>query len=957
MTTITVGAGQRYQSIGAGIKAADAGDTVLVAGGTYSERVTINKRITVKTTEDAKIRGNGTLVEISANNAVFDGFTIERIKWQSGRDDIVEVSSNGVTVRNCTIYITNVTSLAAAKAAFGKEKASGILFKSNNVLCENNEVWGACFGVAFSDNAGRNSVVRNCNLHHTIQSCLRINYSYEIRGLLVENCNLNYSYGEDGIQWQQDFGGAQGKATISNRGTFVRNCVLIGNGENAFDLKGADGHTIEGCLMTCIVGENNGLIDGSGHSISGTIGRGSNARSQNVRIRNCVVWNSKNGMNVFGPNFYYYNNTYIWNNYSYKGNNSYNGSGYDLRSSYNNCGFKNNLVAGHRGAQAEVRADSTLDIDHNVYCTNGGGFAIDGANKNWDSWRSGLRSAKANGADANSYHYTNWSAIKLKNCPEHPDNLGGYDFLPQANSPAYQAGGALTTCTSSDTSNRVPVRNAGWFCDGYGAPGVQGDAVTVGDMTANIKSINGNTLTLDKPVTFRVGTPVYWGSTARPNVGIMDIQAPTVDSVIRADFVVEPNAGIVPLEVSFTDQSFADNGITTWNWRINGQEFAQIADPTYTIEEPGDYTVELIVSGPDGSDTRIQQNLIQVAEKVIAESIRAGFSADPLIGRAPLDVNFLDQSKAENGITAWVWEIDGTAFSQEQNPHCRFETPGVYSISLTVTGPDGSDTSVLSDLIEVTENTPDISPDSGLINGDFSDGMTGWGWHTSGTAEWSVLNQEAKISIVDSGDNTQLYQSGIEVVEGKEYILRALMRTDGEPISVTMSIMMHEPPYERIIDEVVTVTSEEEFFRFPVQANLSHADMRVMIMVNGAGTLFVDNVAFFSVKEAVAADFTFSPASGFMPLQVQFSDRSLPEGAVTKWTWKVNGQIFSNAQNPAYVFTGAGTYTVELTVEGLSSSDTKAQIGAIVVEPVIELSLAPDYIRRGITQGVAVGLG
>ena len=68
-------------------------------------------------------------------------------------------------------------------------------------------------------------------------------------------------------------------------------------------------------------------------------------------------------MNVFGPDFYYYNNTDVWNNYSFKGSNSFNGSGYDLRSSYNSCGFKNNLVAGHRGPQAEVRANGSLDIE------------------------------------------------------------------------------------------------------------------------------------------------------------------------------------------------------------------------------------------------------------------------------------------------------------------------------------------------------------------------------------------------------------------------------------------------------------------------------------------------------------------------------------------------------------------------------------------------------------------
>ena len=406
--------------------------------------------------------------------------------------------------------------------------------------------------------------------------------------------------------------------------------------------------------------------------------------------------------------------------------------------------------------------------------------------------------------------------------------------------------------------------------------------------------------------------------------------------------------GTAPLEVSFADQSFADNGITAWQWIVNGQEFAQISDPTNIFEEPGNYTVELTVSGPDGSDTRVRQNLIEVTEDVVVEPINASFGADPLIGSAPLDVNFQDQSTAENGITTWNWEVNGAAFSQEQNPRYRFEAPGVYSVALTVTGPDGSDTLVLSDLIEVTEDTPVVSPEPGLTNGDFSNGTAGWSWHTSGTAEWSVVNQEAKISVVDTGGNTQLYQSGIEVIDGKEYVLRAMMRTDGEPMSVTMRVMMHESPYESLIDEVATVTSEEEIFRFPVQANLSNSNMRVKLMVNDPGTLFVDNVAFFSVEEAVAADFIFSPATGLMPLQVDFVDRSLPEEAITGWTWKVDGQVFSNAQNPIYVFTGAGTYTIELTVEGLSGKDTKTQIDAVVVEPVTKLPQNLDYLRIGI---------
>ena len=52
--------------------------------------------------------------------------------------------------------------------------------------------------------------------------------------MLVENTNLNYSYIEDGIQFQ----GA--KRGLQNFGTYVRNCTLIGNSENALISRDVD---------------------------------------------------------------------------------------------------------------------------------------------------------------------------------------------------------------------------------------------------------------------------------------------------------------------------------------------------------------------------------------------------------------------------------------------------------------------------------------------------------------------------------------------------------------------------------------------------------------------------------------------------------------------------------------------------------------------------------------------
>src|SRR5439155_22742003 len=51
---------------------------------------------------------------------------------------------------------------------------------------------------------------------------------------------------------------------------------------------------------------------------------------------------------------------------------------------------------------------------------------------------------------------------------------------------------------------------------------------------------------------------------------------------------------------------------------------------------------------------------------------------------------------------------------------------------------------------------------------------------------------------------------------------------------------------------------------------------------------------------APTADFSGSPTSGFVPLQVQFTDQSLTGGAaITSWSWNFGDGGTSTTQNPA----------------------------------------------------------
>ena len=78
----------------------------------------------------------------------------------------------------------------------------------------------------------------------------------------------------------------------------------------------------------------------------------------------------------------------------------------------------------------------------------------------------------------------------------------------------------------------------------------------------------------------------------------------------------------------------------------------------------------------------------------------ADFVANVTSGPAPLIVNFSDLSKGN--ITSWSWVFDnGNIDGTPTPPPQQYNTPGDYTVSLTVTGPRGSDTETKTSYIHV----------------------------------------------------------------------------------------------------------------------------------------------------------------------------------------------------------------------------------------------------------------
>jgi serine protease len=72
------------------------------------------------------------------------------------------------------------------------------------------------------------------------------------------------------------------------------------------------------------------------------------------------------------------------------------------------------------------------------------------------------------------------------------------------------------------------------------------------------------------------------------------------------------------------------------------------------------------------------------------QALNAGFSGGPTTGLTDTTVDFSDQSTGD--ITSWSWDFGDGGSSSDQNPSHTYSSSGAYTVSLTVSGPDGSDT-------------------------------------------------------------------------------------------------------------------------------------------------------------------------------------------------------------------------------------------------------------------------
>ncbi len=165
-----------------------------------------------------------------------------------------------------------------------------------------------------------------------------------------------------------------------------------------------------------------------------------------------------------------------------------------------------------------------------------------------------------------------------------------------------------------------------------------------------------------------------------------------------AQFTANVTAGSAPLSVWFIDMSSGE--IEAWEWDFDNDGVVDSTGQSalYIYEDPGTYTVKLTVNESGRKDSEVKESFIRVSPPACT----ADFIAEPTVCHGTTQVQFTDLSTGD--VTGWAWDFnsDGDIDSTAQDPAYTYSQNGLYTVTLTVTTANCSDTVTRQDYIDVS---------------------------------------------------------------------------------------------------------------------------------------------------------------------------------------------------------------------------------------------------------------
>ncbi len=287
------------------------------------------------------------------------------------------------------------------------------------------------------------------------------------------------------------------------------------------------------------------------------------------------------------------------------------------------------------------------------------------------------------------------------------------------------------------------------------------------------------------------------------------------------------------------------------------------------------------------------------------QPLKAEFTGEPTIAPKNTAVQFTSQ--ATGSITSWLWNFGDGATSIDPNPSHAYIDARTYDVSLTVTGPDGSDTETKSRFIQLfTPSAPnaDFTREPISINSPMTVQFT-----DTSTCPASLLNYS----------NGAIYTTSIESASYGGITTWTWDFGDG-------------------------TTSDERNPAHTYQNTGSYTVKLTVFGPKGKDSKTMTDYIQLTMPSVPIANFTAKPRSGNGPLVVQFTDTTT--GHVSSRRWDFGDGKTSTEQNPVHTYTYKNTpdYTVSLNVTGMGGSDTETKTN------YIHLNTPPIRVNIGMSK-------
>jgi PKD repeat protein len=223
------------------------------------------------------------------------------------------------------------------------------------------------------------------------------------------------------------------------------------------------------------------------------------------------------------------------------------------------------------------------------------------------------------------------------------------------------------------------------------------------------------------------------------NLGSYLVSVSILPSILVMNFLllsIAPDLQAAEITLAWDDPNNDPAEVDTYtiyywqpDWEIPASESAELnlIHTLSDLEPSQPYKFAVTVGDPNGPQESLYSNI------VTATLPAANFSAEA-DANDPLTVNFTDGSSGM--LTNWDWDFGDGNVSTDQNSTHTYDQSGSYTVTLTVTGPEGSDTA--NTTITVGSGAPtagftaDPTTGSAPLTVTFTDtssgNITSWAW-------------------------------------------------------------------------------------------------------------------------------------------------------------------------------------------------------------------------------------